>query len=107
MKVFFVGGPNQRKDFHIEEGEELFYMKKGSMELIVQEQGAFKTVAIQEGQVSEIISYVFYFSVNVFVIFCKVFLLPGKIPHSPQRKDDTIGLVVERERAKQELDCLR
>ncbi|EFX66740.1 hypothetical protein DAPPUDRAFT_302443 [Daphnia pulex] len=86
LKVFFVGGPNQRKDFHIEEGEELFYMKKGSMELIVQEQGAFKTVAIQEGQ---------------------VFLLPGKIPHSPQRKDDTIGLVVERERAKQELDCLR
>lgn len=69
LKVFFVGGPNQRKDFHIEEGEELFYMKKGSMELIVQEQGAFKTVAIQEGQVSEIISYVFYFPVNVYLYF--------------------------------------
>jgi 3-hydroxyanthranilate 3,4-dioxygenase len=51
--VFFVGGPNQRKDFHIEEGEELFYMKKGAMELIIQEQGTFKTVAIQEGEVSQ------------------------------------------------------
>lgn len=48
-------------------------MKKGSMELIVQEQGAFKTVAIQEGQVSEIISCVFYFSVNVFVFFVRYF----------------------------------
>ncbi len=51
--MFFVGGPNQRKDFHIEEGEELFYMKKGGMELIIQEQGTFKTVAIQEGEVSQ------------------------------------------------------
>jgi len=41
-------------------------------------------------------------------MFCKqVFLLPGKIPHSPQRKESTIGLVVERERSPQELDCLR
>lgn len=51
--MFFVGGPNQRKDFHIEEGEELFYMKKGTMELIVLEQGAFKTVTIQEGEVEQ------------------------------------------------------
>lgn len=86
LKVFFVGGPNQRKDFHLEEGEELFYMKKGTMELIVQEKNAFKTIVIQEGE---------------------IFLLPGKITHSPQRKADTIGLVIERERAKQELDCLR
>lgn len=33
--------------------------------------------------------------------------MPGKIPHSPQRKEDTIGLVIERERATHELDCLR
>ncbi|KAK4036916.1 hypothetical protein OUZ56_028961 [Daphnia magna] len=86
LKVFFVGGPNQRKDFHLEEGEELFYMKKGAMELIIQEKGKFKTVTIREGE---------------------IFLLPGKIPHSPQRKEDTIGLVIERERATHELDCLR
>ena len=23
LKVFYVGGPNQRKDYHIEEGEEV------------------------------------------------------------------------------------
>jgi 3-hydroxyanthranilate 3,4-dioxygenase len=51
---------------------------------------------------------IYYFDVyNVFILFSKVFLLPGKIPHSPQRKEETIGLVIERERAKQELDCLR
>lgn len=59
--MFFVGGPNQRKDFHIEEGEELFYMKKGAMELIIQEQGTFKTVTIQEGEVSGIILCVLLF----------------------------------------------
>jgi len=25
MKVMFVGGPNQRADYHIEEGEEIFF----------------------------------------------------------------------------------
>ncbi|CAI5452709.1 unnamed protein product [Caenorhabditis angaria] len=28
LKVFFVGGPNQRKDFHLEEGEEFFFSTK-------------------------------------------------------------------------------
>jgi 3-hydroxyanthranilate 3,4-dioxygenase len=26
MKSFYVGGPNQRKDYHIEEGEEVKYL---------------------------------------------------------------------------------
>jgi 3-hydroxyanthranilate 3,4-dioxygenase len=51
LKVFFVGGPNQRKDFHLELGEELFFMKKGGMKLIILEKGKFKTVSIQEGEV--------------------------------------------------------
>ncbi len=46
-----MGGPNQRKDFHIEEGEELFYMKQGSMELVTLQEGRFKTIVINEGEV--------------------------------------------------------
>ncbi|XP_059177980.1 3-hydroxyanthranilate 3,4-dioxygenase-like [Physella acuta] len=86
MKVFYVGGPNQRKDYHIEEGEELFYMLKGDMCLKVIEHGKHRDVVIKEGE---------------------IFLLPGKIAHSPQRHENTIGLVIEREREKTELDGLR
>ena len=50
-----MGGPNQRKDFHLELGEELFYMKQGDMKLIILEKGKFKTVTIQEGEVSFIV----------------------------------------------------
>jgi len=86
LKVFFVGGPNQRKDFHLEEGEELFYMRKGDMSLPILTNGKFRTVDIREGE---------------------VFLLPGRIPHSPQREKDTVGLVIERERLPTETDGLR
>ena len=37
----------------------------------------------------------------------ELFLLPGRIPHSPQRFSHTIGLVIEREREEGETDCLR
>ena len=37
----------------------------------------------------------------------EVFLLPGRIPHSPQRFDKTVGLVIERERLLTETDGLR
>lgn len=86
MKSFYVGGPNQRKDYHIEEGEELFYMVKGDMCLKVVERGKHKDVPIKEGE---------------------IFLLPGSIAHSPQRQAETVGLVLERERAEDELDGLR
>ncbi|KAL4238576.1 hypothetical protein ACF0H5_003283 [Mactra antiquata] len=86
MKSFYVGGPNQRKDYHIEEGEELFYMVKGDMCLKVVEKGQHKDIPIQEGE---------------------IFLLPGSIAHSPQRQADTVGLVIERERSEDEKDGLR
>jgi len=87
LKVFYVGGPNQRADYHLEEGEELFYMRKGNMCLKILEQGVFKDVHIKHGE---------------------IFLLPGKIPHSPQREAETVGLVIERERMKDvEFDGLR
>ncbi|XP_054154128.1 3-hydroxyanthranilate 3,4-dioxygenase-like [Oppia nitens] len=86
LKVFFVGGPNQRKDYHIEEGEELFYQIKGDMCLKVIHNKKPKDIIIREGQ---------------------VFLLGPRIPHSPQRFPNTIGLVIERERLKEEWDALR
>ncbi|KXJ19133.1 3-hydroxyanthranilate 3,4-dioxygenase [Exaiptasia diaphana] len=86
LKVMFVGGPNVRKDYHIEEGEELFYQVKGDMVLKVLEKGVPKDIPIKEGE---------------------MFLLPSRIHHSPQRFENTIGLVIERERLKDEFDGLR
>jgi hypothetical protein len=37
----------------------------------------------------------------------QVYVLPSRIPHSPQRFEDTVGLVIERERAQDEIDGLR
>jgi 3-hydroxyanthranilate 3,4-dioxygenase len=34
----------------------------------------------------------------------EIFLLPPRVPHSPQRFADTVGLVVERRRTPEELD---
>jgi len=36
-----------------------------------------------------------------------VFVLPSRVQHSPQRKEDTVGLVIERERLPEETDGLR
>ncbi|XP_044519214.1 3-hydroxyanthranilate 3,4-dioxygenase [Gracilinanus agilis] len=86
LKVMFVGGPNQRKDYHIEEGEEIFYQLEGHMVLGILEQGQRRDVLIRQGE---------------------IFLLPAGIPHSPQRFANTVGLVIERERLKTETDGLR
>ena len=85
LQVMVVGGPNRREDFHIEEGEELFIQLKGCMNLNILEHGSLKVVKINEGE---------------------TFLLPKRVPHSPQRFADTIGLVVERKRMPSEKDGL-
>lgn len=77
LDVMFVGGPNVREDFHLNEGEELFWQLKGEMELVVEEKGVQRSIPIREGE---------------------IFLLPGKIPHSPRRSANSIGLVIERKR---------
>lgn len=61
-------------------------MHRGSMVVKVLEHGKFVDVPIAEGE---------------------LLLLPGRIPHSPQRFENTIGLVIERERDETEKDCLR
>jgi 3-hydroxyanthranilate 3,4-dioxygenase len=37
--VMVVGGPNSRKDYHWDEGEELFYQLEGDIKVLVQEDG--------------------------------------------------------------------
>lgn len=86
IDVMFVGGPNCRKDYHIEGGEELFLQVKGDMVLKVMERGQHKYISIKEGE---------------------IFLLPRAIPHSPQRFAETVGLVLERRRHDKESDGLR
>ena len=81
--VMIVGGPNARKDYHVDEGPELFYMIEGDMLLKVVVDGEQRSIPIREGE---------------------MLLLPPRVPHSPQRFADTVGIVVERARLPQELD---
>jgi 3-hydroxyanthranilate 3,4-dioxygenase len=76
--VMAVGGPNQRKDFHVEDGEEFFFQVEGDIVLRIIENGQVREIPIREGE---------------------MFLLPPNIPHSPQRPANTVGLVIERRRA--------
>ena len=72
--VMVVGGPNSRKDYHLNQTPEFFYQVEGDIVLKVIVDGEQKDIAINEGD---------------------VFYLPPNIPHSPQRGPDTIGLVIE------------
>ena len=51
LSVMFVGGPNQRYDYHFQVDEELFYMIKGDMCLKIVYQGSHFDVHIKEGQI--------------------------------------------------------
>ena len=84
--VMVVGGPNTRKDYHVDEGEEFFYQLEGDMTLSIIENGLPRDIHIRAGD---------------------IFLLPPKVPHSPQRKVDTVGLVIERQRRDGELDLFQ
>lgn len=83
--VMVVGGPNSRKDFHYDEGEEFFYQLEGDIKVTIQENGNVVDVPIKEGE---------------------IFLLPPRVPHNPIRGADTVGLVIERKRRAGELDGL-
>jgi len=83
--VMVVGGPNSRDDFHVNEGAEFFYQLQGEMILKTYQEGKIVDVPIREGD---------------------IFLLPPKVPHSPQRFKDSVGLVIERSRTPDEKDGL-
>ena len=79
--VMVVGGPNSRKDYHYNETEELYYQVEGDIVLKIIEDGKPRNIEINEGD---------------------IFLLPPKTPHSPQRGLNTVGLVIEKVREKEE-----
>ena len=81
--VTIVAGPNRRKDFHVDPGEEFFHQLKGDMILRVREASAFRDVPVREGD---------------------MLLLPPGVPHSPQRPAGSLGMVIERARRADEYD---
>jgi 3-hydroxyanthranilate 3,4-dioxygenase len=83
--VMVVGGPNTRSDYHYDEGPEFFYQVEGEMVLKTMQDGKPVDYPIREGE---------------------IFLLPPKVPHSPQRMENSIGLVIERKRLQDEKDGL-
>ncbi|MGI9037195.1 MAG: 3-hydroxyanthranilate 3,4-dioxygenase [Pyrinomonadaceae bacterium] len=83
--VMVVGGPNSRKDYHYDEGEEFFYQLEGNIVVKIQEDGRAVDVPIREGE---------------------MFLLPARVPHNPVRGANTIGMVIEKKRRGDEKDGL-
>ena len=81
--VMVVGGPNSRKDYHYNETEEFFYQLEGDIVLKIIEDGKPVDIPIKEGE---------------------IFLLPAKVPHSPQRAAKSVGLVMELVRKNGETD---
>ena len=83
--VMVVGGPNQRTDYHWDEGPEWFMQLEGEMVLRIQEDGKVRDIPIRAGE---------------------TFYLPPRVPHSPQRMAGGVGLVIERKRLPHERDGL-
>ena len=84
--VMVVGGPNSRKDYHVDPVEEFFYQIEGDMVLKVMNEHNRVDIPIKEGE---------------------IFLLPKNIPHSPQRFKNTVGLVIEYKREEGALDSFQ
>lgn len=83
--IMVVGGPNNRKDYHFNETPEFFYQVEGDMVLKIIDNGEFKDIDIKEGE---------------------IFFLPPKVSHSPQRKTESVGLVIESKREEGVMDAL-
>jgi 3-hydroxyanthranilate 3,4-dioxygenase len=81
--AFVTRGPNRRKDYHINPGDEIFYQLEGELNLHYLKDDKDNLVVLKSGD---------------------IFLLPKNMPHSPRRADGSWTLVVEKTRGKEEID---
>ena len=76
-------GPNRRKDFHINPGDEIFYQLEGELNLYYLKDNKCELAVLRPAE---------------------IFLLPKNIPHSPRRSAGSWTYVVERTRTPSEMD---
>jgi 3-hydroxyanthranilate 3,4-dioxygenase len=81
--AFVTRGPNRRKDYHINPGDEIFYQLEGELNLHYLKGDKQELAVLKAGD---------------------IFLLPRNVPHSPRRADGSWTYVVERTRGQSELD---
>jgi 3-hydroxyanthranilate 3,4-dioxygenase len=81
--AFVTRGPNRRKDYHINPGDEIFYQLEGELNLHYLKDSKHELAVLKAGD---------------------IFLLPKNMPHSPRRTDGSWTYVVERVRTKEEVD---
>jgi 3-hydroxyanthranilate 3,4-dioxygenase len=81
--AFVTRGPNRRKDYHVNPGDEIFYQLEGELNLHYLKDEKHNLAVLKAGD---------------------IFLLPKNMPHSPRRADGSWTFVVERKRTKQEID---
>ena len=77
-------GPTAGKQFHVNQGEEIFFQLEGELNChYVTQAGERKVITLRPGE---------------------MFLLPGNVPHSPRREEGSWTLVIERKRQPDEVD---
>jgi 3-hydroxyanthranilate 3,4-dioxygenase len=82
--AFVTRGPNRRKDFHINPGDEIFYQLEGELRLFhMNKEGKQELAVLNAGD---------------------LFLLPARVPHSPRRGEGSWTFVIERKRGRDEMD---
>ena len=81
--AFVTRGPNKRKDYHINPGDEIFYQLEGELNLHYLKGDKHDVAVLRAGD---------------------LFLLPANVPHSPRRGDGSWTFVIERRRAQEETD---
>ena len=81
--AFVTRGPNRRKDYHINPGDEIFYQLEGELNLHYLKDNKHVLAVLAAGE---------------------IFLLPKHMPHSPRRDEGSWTLVVERKRSEEEID---